>query len=89
MSRNGPDGGADIAQPDVRHVSERIVNRQSSVTTTTTQSTTTTTATERTTTTVPNCETIIPTIACAQVDCVLIVADLLTIDGVTCYGCPR
>lgn len=77
--RIGPDGGFDRGLPDERDGQPITSIEPSAVVTTGSP----------TATSLPNCEMTIPEIVCPQNDCVLVVADVLTIDGIDCYGCPR
>lgn len=81
----GVDGGADQTAPDVRdnlpNVAVELVQ--------TTRATQPPTTEMPTTEALPNCETIMPELQCGLVDCFLVFADILTVDGVDCLGCSR
>ena len=83
----GVDGGADQI-PDIRDNLPNVVGEP-------VPTTREVTPTEQLTTDIPTtkglplCESIMPELQCAQVDCFLIFSDVLTIDGVECLGCQR
>ena len=83
----GVDGGADQI-PDIRDNLPNVVVEP-------VPTTREVTPTEELTTDIPTtegqplCESIMPELQCAQVDCFLIFSDVLTIDGVECLGCQR
>ena len=77
-----------MAQPDERNGNRPNVLVVPVATTTTTPTTSTTTA-STTVEATPNCEDLAPGAICPQLDCAFINSDILTVDGVECYSCPR
>ncbi|KAF6040209.1 hypothetical protein EB796_001490 [Bugula neritina] len=96
--RKQADGGSDsmtpqeqnVAGPDMRNARDdkTTLAMFSSMTSISTPTTTTTTDISTTAPT-PNCDAVVPGWQCPTLSCVLVNIDLLTVDGLECYGCPR